>query len=464
LRIGSIGDRFALAANYIPPFLVFAAFLTIFDRGGNTTNSIVIACVLACAAASVQSLQTQAQLAWRNKALRFWWGALILITLVAIVGLLHIDPAWWLKLPGRSGYSEVIAALKSEPVNALSLPISMAPNAGLGSLILVLTSMALVFACATMKNKARELLLLALCALCLLQAMIGVAQIALPGASLVNIEYLGHVRAAGTFVNKNHYANLLAMLLPYALFRSFASASDINGSQRARPLRITLWVCTSLALFGAILLSLSRSGIFVSLIGGGLVIAWNLISTTRRGRSYRRAIAVACFVVAIAVLFLLTSESFFRAISDPGASGSLLARKQMTAATLQGAWALFPLGSGLGSFANAFPAFQPPTLLGFIEHAHNDYAQLLFEAGVIGLLAIICVSGAVIVCLRSSITREASGIGVACFAGAIAFALHAALDFPVRIPGLVLVAVFLFTTACVELPQTIERSKNIGSA
>jgi uncharacterized membrane protein len=53
--------------------------------------------------------------------------------------------------------------------------------------------------------------------------------------------------------------------------------------------------------------------------------------------------------------------------------------------TWHAALAFWPFGSGLGSYASVFPAFQPPGVHGFIEHAHNDYVQLLMECGLLAV-------------------------------------------------------------------------------
>jgi O-antigen ligase len=46
----------------------------------------------------------------------------------------------------------------------------------------------------------------------------------------------------------------------------------------------------------------------------------------------------------------------------------------------------FPLGSGPQTFQPVFFAFQPPELQNFVNHAHNDYLELLFETGLLGVL------------------------------------------------------------------------------
>ena len=49
---------------------------------------------------------------------------------------------------------------------------------------------------------------------------------------------------------------------------------------------------------------------------------------------------------------------------------------------------VFPVGAGLGSYSIAFQRFQNAQLPGYVEHAHNDYLQLLFELGGSGLIVL----------------------------------------------------------------------------
>ena len=99
----------------------------------------------------------------------------------------------------------------------------------------------------------------------------------------------------------------------------------------------------------------------------------------------------------------------------------------------------------------AFPRFQTTALAGFVEYAHNDYLQLLFEAGLAGALVILLLAGsaALTVKLARRLGDPAArlGPGVACMLGALAFAIHAWFDFPAHIPAVAIMATMLFGLA-----------------
>jgi O-antigen ligase len=445
-------------SRWLTVLCVFVACLTAFDRGGNTAVSMFVAAVALLIAAAL-SVAANRDISWALKpsAIRTWLFALLTLLAVCGVGFLQLPSETWLALPGRSGYETVVRALAQPDVGIPTVRLSMAPLTGATSAMLVAACVALCVACVGLDDSRITVLLKALVAVAFVQAMIGLSQLALPGAMAVNIEYLGHVRAAGTFVNKNHFATFLAMLLPFALHQAILANREIGASHtRRRPLLLALWSVACVALIGGVLMSLSRGGIVAMLVGLATFLTCHIWSASKRKHARRNALRAAAIAILGTAALFFSSESFFRAISDRGAIGSLQARTEMTAATLRAASAFFPLGSGIGSFATAFPAFQPPTLTGFVEHAHNDYAQLLFEAGAFGIAFLLLTLLAAYRVARSIVERRLSPLGAACFSGAMVFATHAALDFPTRIPSIAFVATLLFTVACIEAKREVK--------
>lgn len=100
----------------------------------------------------------------------------------------------------------------------------------------------------------------------------------------------------------------------------------------------------------------------------------------------------------------------------------------------------FPsLGTGLGAFQQAYYPYQSTKITGLVEHAHNDWLELLVQVGLPALA--VCIVG-VALFLRSrgkmlvSPDRRAS-LGLTCGTGAaaVAFLLHGLGDFSFQIPA-----------------------------
>jgi hypothetical protein len=57
--------------------------------------------------------------------------------------------------------------------------------------------------------------------------------------------------------------------------------------------------------------------------------------------------------------------------------------------SLVGLGLFFPFGSGIGTYPEVFRRFQPDAVGRFVNHAHNDYIEFLFEGGLLAAV-ILC--------------------------------------------------------------------------
>ncbi len=109
------------------------------------------------------------------------------------------------------------------------------------------------------------------------------------------------------------------------------------------------------------------------------------------------------------------------------------------------------IGFGLGTFAEALPPFKRSAGELDIEHAENDYIEVLAEGGLLGFLlvsgGIVTFGASVTRGLRSQGDRLLRGIGVGALAGLVALAVHSAGDFNLRIPSNAFLAACLATLA-----------------
>ena len=113
--------------------------------------------------------------------------------------------------------------------------------------------------------------------------------------------------------------------------------------------------------------------------------------------------------------------------------------------------AFWPWGSGAGTFESVFPRFQAPQSLGYVEYAHNDYAQILMELGLPGLLIAVALLALVLGQLRAlRLAYRAEGrfsralaLRSYCGVAAAALLVHSAVEFNMHIPALAITAAFL---------------------
>jgi O-antigen ligase len=94
----------------------------------------------------------------------------------------------------------------------------------------------------------------------------------------------------------------------------------------------------------------------------------------------------------------------------------------------------FPVfGVGWNAFATAYPWYQTIWRTEWIGEAHNDYLQVLLDGGVLGLLLVAGLLGAV---FRGALARAPrSPLDLGLFAALLAFAFHEVVDFNGQIPA-----------------------------
>jgi O-antigen ligase len=172
---------------------------------------------------------------------------------------------------------------------------------------------------------------------------------------------------------------------------------------------------------------------------------------SKLSRKQQTLLAVAAAVFALLALAAVGAERVGQRLDTATVQLDAQTRNNFTAATLDGARAFWPWGSGAGTFESVFPRFQAADSLFYIEYAHNDYAQLLMELGLPGLLLALAVAALVVAQLVRLVRayraeRRLSGelaLRAYCGLGALALLLHSTVEFNMHIPALALTAAFL---------------------
>jgi O-antigen ligase len=147
-------------------------------------------------------------------------------------------------------------------------------------------------------------------------------------------------------------------------------------------------------------------------------------------------------VLALAIGVMLAMQfSLLGALQRMGAPGLEDGRLRYSLNTLEAARAYLPFGSGLGTFRDVYPPFEATPGRYIVNHAHNDYAELLLEGGIPALLL---AGGLLFAWGRQGLIlwrqrgrddeyggREGLLVRTAWLAGSLTL-LHSAVDFPLR--------------------------------
>ena len=173
----------------------------------------------------------------------------------------------------------------------------------------------------------------------------------------------------GSYVNHNHYAGLMEMLTPIPFVLSMGHL--LKGGKRALAGFVAGLMATTIFLSG------SRGGmiafVFEAVLFGALAFG--------KRRSLRIPLgSMALCVFILALLFFLDKGQALSHLGDlaPGI------RLDITKDSLRMFSQRPVLGWGLGTFPTIYPRYRSFYTNLFINEAHNDYAQLLVETGLVG--------------------------------------------------------------------------------
>ena len=257
----------------------------------------------------------------------------------------------------------------------------------------------------------------------------------------------------GTYINRNHFAGLLLLVLPLAAAWLITRARRLSGAaprrQGTRRLLaladpgagpatlLALAVCLMVA---GLTLSFSRAGAFL-----GAVAAIALVAILR---PFRPRVMIAAVLLAIFGLVPLM-------VRGPGRLaevGSSLPAELVASSGRLAVWtAALPMlldhsviGTGLGTFAEAWSRYRPAAVRLAYDHAHQDYLEWAVETGLPGVLLLGVVAVVFVRRSRQAMRVAASNadrvIVQGLLIGLLALALHGLVDFNAHIPANLLLA------------------------
>ena len=291
-------------------------------------------------------------------------------------------------LPGRSLYAEVNQWLITRDV-ASDSTLSLIPYVSTLALLALLPPLAMFFVGISLTRLQLRNLIYLLLLIAGIQAIIGLIQYS-SGNSAFYFGIPSNGRSAqGTYVNRDHFAALLEMTLPIAIGLMLYS---IGRSSYNRRRETTTWILNQVLVFCFLAVLLFLAGVFArSRTGVLLIMVAVLVSSFVFSRHIggKQSVGLAAIFSTVAIgsaLSIGLIPVLNRFVSRNPVEDE---RFRIFAHTIQGIKAFFPIGSGPGTFPDVYRAFQPIEQLNFVNNAHNDYLELLFEMGAAGAFIII---------------------------------------------------------------------------
>jgi O-antigen ligase len=269
----------------------------------------------------------------------------------------------------------------------------------------------------------------------------------------------------GPFINRNDFAAWLLMAIPLTIGYMLMRITSRRATGHARvdaghvvDPRLILLLAATCVMTGAILASLSRSGVM------GLAIAlatFLMLARTRLGRTRLTLLAAAVVLLLVAAGTYVSLPALVTRMNDawPSGLGGRLAVWRET-------WPIVRdfavTGVGVGAYERAMLVYQESNRLLFFNHAHNEFLQVVAEGGVLLAAAAATVLITAGRTIAANLRTDRSSVfwaraGAAC--GLLGIACQSVWDTALRLPAnavlfAILAAVALHAPAAVQDRQT----------
>jgi O-antigen ligase len=421
----------ALSRYLLVPLLVCFLVWVPVPYGSATPAAVLTARMVSCVAAML------AGFAWTGRR-RTGGNLPALIALVGLSALALVQSAPWPRtLAGKVSPAHVEFVERSREAARLgepetSIALSLAPDLSRRAAATLL-SLAFFFFAASVagsRSRQRRWLLLGIGLGGITQLVIGIR----PWLA-------GEVpRVRGTFVNADHLALYLEISLCvfFALVCWAIRRSRSEETLERRLLFVGPTLLVWLLFFAWLVATGSRAGLVAGVVGlavqaillavawrrfrlllagaGGLIVGAAAIGLVGFQRGLGRMLATSWHGVAASDRVLVWKESLELVKSFPAT------------------------GTGLGTFAEAFPTVQPPELSGWVwARAHNDFLELVITGGVAGTVVVLAGLVSLILglwkVLRRGLRTEDQLSALAALGAVAAVSFHEIFDFGATIPA-----------------------------
>lgn len=366
---------------------------------------------------------------WRGGLERFWAlprltvATVLLAVLLPALQLVPLPHDLWSTLPGRSLPNAVLAATGQPDTWR---PMTLDITETVGTLAVCLWMFGLLLALLVLDQRELRAILLLIVGLGAVHLAIGAMQFLSNGDRFVFYGVAHRGALIGFFANKNHSALFIgiAMLFGYALLAP--------AQLRNRPVQLAAGGVV-LVIVVALIATLSRAGFAIGLLALGFA---GLFPQLDRRRVNWKLLGGGLGALTLLLALVATSAAATRIFDRFGdVTGDI--RQVFWARSLPLVTDYLPFGAGMGSFPRVFTVSEQIGWLRetYLNHVHNDYIELIIEAGLIGALLMLLVGVTLFrhgrwawIDRRAPIGRWAL-IGVAVV---VLCLLHSIVDYPLR--------------------------------
>lgn len=382
------------------------------------------------------------------------WPALVFLGLVYLVPLAQLVPlpvTYWNGLPGHTIPAEISRLVG---LGDHARPLSLSPEQTQLGLLSLTVPIAIFVATLQIGVAGRDRLLLIVLGFAVVSAIVGVFQAAAGGGLHLDIYPQVHDGyPVGFFANRNHEGDLLLIGIP-------VSAQVIRSTAFRERTQISLVISAALFLSLAVISTQSRTAASLLPIAlGGTLVVW--VGDLRDKRIWIGFAALVAVMLISFALVKLTPVGHHLLARFTTVGDDLRPEIWKNSWTAVGAF--WPVGSGVGTFVPVYQMFEDLNSVqdAWVNHAHNDYLEILLETGVVGAILLVIYLIQVGLTLLSEAARPLRGQRYVAVSTIAILLAHSLTDYPLRTFGLL--SIFAFANGMLFLPRERLRVRRRGS-
>lgn len=366
-------------------------------------------------------------------AARALFAIAALSIVLVIAQLIPLPPAVWTSIPGREHVVEGFALL-GQPLPWL--PVSLAPYDTAATAMTFIPPLAILAGMLVAGAYRASWIAIAVLVATFASVLLGALQVG-GGESTQSPWYLyrrtNHGFATGFFANSNHMATLLVVSVPLL----FALIAELRRKSRNLRAAAAVGLIAAAGIL-VLLVGIFLNGSLAVLLLGLPVVAMSATILMPPRSPARRAVVGSAIVSVASILAVYMTPLQDKVFASN--STSFDTRWEIWSRTVPAIGDNWSTGSGIGSFAKVYPRYEEhaDVLRTFINHAHNDYLEIVLETGVPGILLVFLWfhwwQRRATAAWRSS-AQDRYALAAAIASAAVLF--HSLVDYPLRTAALI---------------------------
>lgn len=224
---------------------------------------------------------------------------------------------------------------------------------------------------------------------------------------------------AGLFANRNHFSALLFVSIPFIVYFGLFRGHLLSGA---------------IGLIAALVLLLAAGSRAGTLIGLAITII-SIVFLSSRSRA--SGVGILAVFIGLSIYTMGAWTKLDTKEVDPA-----FGRAEFARTTIDGIKDNWVTGVGFGNFQKAYQIYEKEGMIfkQYVNHAHNDYLEIVFEGGI---FAAFLIAFYLLLLVSAFIRNRREPLQRAAFLSVFFLLVHSLVDYPLRTMALAMTFAFM---------------------